>query len=162
MASIDSYKKIIADLERLAHSGAFTFGSQAHRFRLHPPMSDDELHAFEHKYGVHLPEDYRMFLTHVGRGGGGPCYGLFDFHEMDDGFEYKTWSQGDGFVGVLANPFPYTDHWNDLTGQPDDDLVERDEQEYERQLTEFEQRYWAQLDGAVPICGSSKKSVGRF
>ena len=71
---------------------------------------------------------------------------------MDDGFDYTTWSQDDGFVGILANPFPFTNSWNDLTGQPDDELYEKDEQEYEKQLASFEKRYWAQLDGAIPIC----------
>jgi hypothetical protein len=115
-------------------------------------VPEDELHAFEHEYGVQLPEEYRMFLAHIGRGGAGPYYGLFDFHQMDVGHGYKAWRQDDGFVGILAKPFPYTDRWNDLSGEPDDELARKDEAEYERQLARFERRYWAQLDGAIPIC----------
>ena len=93
-----------------------------------------------------------MFLLQVGRGGAGPAYGIFDLGEMDDGFEHKAWSEDNGFVGKLREFFPHTSAWNDLIGCPDDKLVETDEDEYERQLNEFEERYWAQLDGAIPIC----------
>lgn len=146
------YEQIIADLKRLVSSGVSIFGSNRHGFRLNSPVPEDELQAFEHEHGVQLPEDYRLFLAHVGRGGAGPHYGLFNFHQMDDGFDYRIWSQDDGFVGILANSFPFTNRWNDLTGQPDDELSEQDEQEYEKQLASFEKRYWTQLNGAIPIC----------
>lgn len=152
MNSMDAYTKIRADLKKLSKSKAVIFGSEAHRFRLNPKVPEKELHSFEHKYGVQLPADYRMFLKHVGRGGAGPYYGLFDFHQMDYGYEHKPWSQSDGFVGILSNPFPYTDPWNDLTGRPDEEIIDRDEDEYWRHLAMYEERYFTPLDGAIPIC----------
>ncbi len=141
MISIDAYKQIIVDLERVGKSKVAVFGSEKHEFRLHSPMSEEELGAFECEYGVRLPEDYRMFLIQVGRGGAGPYYGLYDLGCIEDGLE---WNHIERLVGTLANPFPYSAPWNDLTGEPDDDL---DDEEYERQLQKFDERYWAPLNG---------------
>lgn len=149
---MDIYGQIVIDLRRLANSNVSVFGSEAHGFLLHPPLPEEELCAFEQTHDVQLPGDYRTFLARVGRGGAGPYYGLFDLHQMDDGFGFTTWKQGDGFVGILANPFPFVAEWNDLTGQPSDELMEADEAEYEKQMDAFEARYWAQLNGAIPIC----------
>ncbi|MCE5229910.1 SMI1/KNR4 family protein [bacterium] len=148
MSEIENYDQIIDDLLILSASSVSVFGSDYHDFVLHPPVLENELVEFERKHKIRLPDEYRGFLLRCGRGGAGPFYGLFDFQCTDDG----AWNEGDGFVGILANPFPYTESWNDLTGEPADDLLDKDEDEYERQLNVFESRYWAPLDGAIPIC----------
>jgi hypothetical protein len=74
---------------------------------------------------------------------------------MDDlGSKLKPWRENDGFVGLLSKPFPHRDEWNNLQGMPPDELLETDEQEYERQLDEFEKMYWnsSLVNGAIPIC----------
>ncbi len=53
------------------------FGADGHRFRLNEPLLESEVDAFESKYNVKLPADYRAFLIHVGDGGAGPYHGLF-------------------------------------------------------------------------------------
>jgi len=151
MPTLTDYYQIIADLDLLARTGVSYFGSPEHQFQLHPPLSEADVCAFEAAYRIRLPEEYRMFLLHVGSGGAGPGYGLFTFHQMDDDDDMTRWEEGDGFVGVLARPFPYTDAWNNLTDQPDDEAMENEE-EYEAQLDAFEARYYASLDGAIPLC----------
>jgi len=44
---------------------------------------------------------------------------------MDDGFDLKQWHENDGFVGVLSQPFLLTSDWNDLTGRPADDVLQK-------------------------------------
>lgn len=90
----------------------------------------------------------------IGNGGAGPYYGFFRLGETDDGFHTRWWKEDDGFVGTLSKPFPHLQPWNDLTGQPEDSLGDRDEQEYEQQFERFEQRYYSSdlVDGAIPIC----------
>jgi len=148
----DPYQQIVQDLERLSQARATVFGSEAHGFRPHPTVPERELIDFEINHGICLPEEYRDFLLRVGRGGAGPYHGLFDLGEMDDGFDCKPWQEGGDFVGVLSKPFPFTEPWNDLTGEPDEQLADEDVKEYERQLEQFEERYWAPLDGAIPVC----------
>lgn len=110
--------------------------------------------AFEAEHSIKLPCDYREFLTKVGNGGAGPYYGIFPLGQMDGTGGFESWHQNDGFVGCLSEPFLLASEWNDLTGMPPDGLVDRDEQEYERQSRTFESRYWSAclMNGAIPIC----------
>src|SRR5262250_2866910 len=49
--------------------------------------------------------------------------------------------------------FPFQAEWNDLSGVPGADLLKRDEEEYDRQIEQFEARYWfSGINGAFPIC----------
>jgi len=127
------------------------FGARVHRFILNPPLTEAAILDFERQHAIRLPEDYRSFLTLAGNGGAGPAYGLFKLGEMDDNFSYMEWQENDGFVGRLSKPFPYTQVWNDLEGMPEDETV-LGEDEYETQMTQFEHRYYAAVDGAIPIC----------
>lgn len=137
------------------------FGSDAHGFRTYPALSEIAVREFESRHRVTLPTEYRGFLIHVGNGGAGPAYGLFKLGEMDDGFGHKPWSEDDGFVGILAKPFPHSCSWNDLSEKPvfdeahEDDLDYEYEDEYGRQMREWEDRvYWntVNVNGAIPIC----------
>jgi hypothetical protein len=113
---------------------------------------------FEARHQIALPLEYRGFLVHVGNGGAGPAYGLFKLGEMDDGFEYAPWAEGDGFVGELSQPFPHTGPWNDLSEPPDYDESRgndsKSEKEYDRQYEAWERVFWnpANVNGAFPIC----------
>ncbi len=55
---------------------------------------------------------------------------------------------------MLSEPFSFVHDWNDLTGMPSEHVLGRDEADYERQLDEFEKRYWSAslMNGAIPIC----------
>lgn len=140
-------------LERLrtAKRQPKVFGAEFHGFKLNPPVSEAAVRKFEVKHRIRLPEDYRGFLIHLGNGGAGPFYGVFKMGEMDDGFAFQKWKEGDGFVGVLSEPFPHTAAWNDLGGEPEET---DDEEEYEKALEAFDERYWnpANVNGAIPVC----------
>jgi hypothetical protein len=150
--SLECFHKIIDDLQKVREAGVCVFGSDAHDFKMNSRMSEKQILAFESKHQVRLPEDYRMFLQHVGRGGAGPAYGLFNLGEMDDGHEHSKWKEGDYNVGCLRASFPFPTAWNDLSGKPDDSLQDQNEDEYYRLQDEFENRYYFRVDGAIPIC----------
>jgi len=152
MTAPAAIQEVIADLRRLESAKVAVFGSDVHQFRLLPPLPISQIERFERQHRIRLPEDYREFLLFAGRGGAGPFYGLFEFHHMDDAHGMKRWEAGDTFVGSLATPFRYADAWNDLTGRPDDSLIDANQDEYDRQCEAFEKRYWFPIDGAIPIC----------
>ncbi|MBN1172943.1 MAG: SMI1/KNR4 family protein [Micromonosporaceae bacterium] len=82
------------------------FGATAHGFELGPPLTDNEVTAFEREHRIALPEDYRGFITTVGHGGpgrwggAGPYYGL---HSVQD-WNMGLW--GMSGADTLATPFP--------------------------------------------------------
>jgi len=145
------FEAIREDLERLRKTrvSPTIFGADEHKYILNEPVTEAVLTEFEAKHAIHLPADYRQFLTEVGNGGAGPYYGVFKLGEMD---HYSGWTENDGFVGDLSKPFPHTEAWNDLADEPDPGTD--DDEAYEEQLTVFEERYWSSenVNGAIPIC----------
>lgn len=135
------------------------FGSNAHKFRAHPPLTEEVVREFEVAHRITLPAEYRGFLLHVGNGGAGPYYGLFKLGEMDDGFGHAAWKENDGFVGVPSEPFPHTEPWNDFSEEPEFDESREGDKEYEadydtRRSVWERKVYWspANVNGAIPIC----------
>ena len=48
-----------------------------------PPLTEEEVAAFEAEKGIRLPEDYRRFITTVASSGSQPFYGLEPLPEKD-------------------------------------------------------------------------------
>jgi len=84
------------------------FGAVRHEYQLNPPLAESSVVAIERQYGMHLPDDYRAFLTTVGNGGAGPYYGVFRLGEHDHLRDYCSWNEGE-LVGTLSEPFPHVD-----------------------------------------------------
>jgi hypothetical protein len=145
---------VAAALCRLREARPSAFGSEGDAFQLNPALSDSEVSAFERDHKIVLPSDYRQFVTEVGNGGAGPFYGVFPLGFMDDNFDQCPWQENDGFVGTLSEPFRFQEEWNDLSGYPEADLMNRVETEYNRQIEQFEGKYWSSelMNGALPIC----------
>jgi hypothetical protein len=146
--------KIRDSLTRLHDAHPQVFGADSHRFLLNKPLTEANVTAFETLHRVRLPEEYRSFLMAVGDGGAGPFCGIFPLGMVDDGFGLKHWQENGDFVGVLSRPFPFETEWNDLSGMPSDDLLERDEAGYWASLDKFDKYYWGNsfMNGAIPIC----------
>jgi hypothetical protein len=131
------------------------FCGQVHRDQLNPPLSEAEVRTFEVQHRIVLPPDYREFLLQLGNGGAGPAYGVFKLGWMDGNRGDEPWQENGGFVGCLSEPFPHIGAWNDLEGKPQDNPWERDDRaEFERQMNEFDRRYYdtKNVNGAIPIC----------
>ncbi len=52
------------------------FGASSHRYQLYPVLSVQAVEAYEAKYNIKLPSEYKFFITYVGNGGAGPDYGI--------------------------------------------------------------------------------------
>ena len=55
------------------------FGSHSHAHLFQPPLPVEDAEAWEELMEVRLPEDYRLYLTRLGNGGGGACHGKVPF-----------------------------------------------------------------------------------
>ncbi|MGY2894364.1 SMI1/KNR4 family protein [Deinococcus sp. UYEF24] len=58
------------------------FGAKKHRYTLGPPLREEQIRAFEQRYDLQLPQDYRTFLLTVGNGGAGPSYGMSPLQDL--------------------------------------------------------------------------------
>lgn len=88
------------------------FGASHHRYRLHPPLSEEAIRSFEQLHRVTLPASYRGFLSSVAGGGAGPDYGLLGLaEEVDDADALHDLRAECLRAGFLATPFPHTTHW---------------------------------------------------
>jgi len=97
---------VATKLRSAARRNVHPFGADAHRFRLLPPVTEQEIRKFEARYGISLPAEYRVFLMRVGRGGAGPAYGLIDFNESA---RYEREDLPDDIVGTT---FSLTEAYN--------------------------------------------------
>src|SRR5262249_3382204 len=108
-------RQIQHQLKRLSNARVALFGADVHRFSLNPPLTEREVLAFEKLHNILLPSEYHYFIRYIGNGGAGPYYGVFPLGQMDGtGERFNSWREKDGFVGVLSEPFPLRDAWNDL------------------------------------------------
>lgn len=123
-------------------------------FELNQAIAEEKVEAFEQGLSIRLPSEYRDFLVQIGNGGAGPYYGIFPLGTADDGFTIRAWKMNDSLVGDPSKPFRFKEAWNDTSNMPPDDLLEKNAEEYWRQMEDFERTYWSSelMNGSVPVC----------
>ena len=103
-------KSRLLELRRL-DTGCAVFGSARHRYALNPVKTNAEIADFEKRFGIVLPEGYRLFLTTIGNGGAGPYYGLESLeNSLFLDLDYKHNRPGE--LLDPSKPFPFTEPWN--------------------------------------------------
>jgi hypothetical protein len=149
----------LSSLARTDREGV-VFESRAHGYRLNPPLAETTVEAFERAHGVALPSDYRLFITEIGNGGAGPCYGLFPFGIQDHNADFCKWEEG-YLVGDFSKEFAHAEAWNGPQGFMDlqpKTTTERLTEDVDRIWEQWDQyvneHYWtgSVFNGAIPIC----------
>ena len=130
------------------------FGADAHQYHLNPPVSEAEVLAFEQKYGVQLPECYRVFMLTIGDAKAkksdfiaGPYFGLYAFGTSVDSLLYE---KIETYLKAPCNLSPdmTREEWDALT----DPLLPSEEEEEEDDDKYFAER--AKVFGGLLPLGS--------
>ena len=140
------------------------FGASSHKYHLNPPVSEAEVLAFEKKYGVSLPKDYRAFVQTIGDANAqkldimaGPYYGLYTFGTQVDDLLYEG-SEIYLKAPCALSPDMTKEEWEALSNLllMDEDFEDEDfEDEEEVETTETEEEYTRQcgkvFGGLLPL-----------
>ncbi len=124
-------------------------GIRKHRFWLEPPLPEAEVAAFEERYDISLPPEYRDFITSIGSSGAGPYYGLLPLAQATDHLSCDDEAM---CKRKLAAVFPLSDkiYQPDWKIGHDDWLVEVGGVNWkERQWSE---EHWHPFQGTIAIC----------
>lgn len=139
-------ESILHHLDKLrnADQDLVVFGASRHKYRLNEPLSESTVSAFEKRFEITLPEDYRQFLILAGDGGAGPDYGL---ETLEDSLYADLDYKRDNEFMNPAVPFPITEPWNmDFVGD------EKDVDAYQLFEDEYFDEKWR--TGLLRICNS--------
>ena len=140
------------------------FGASSHKYHLNPPVSEAEVLAFEKKYGVSLPEDYRTFVQTIGDAKAqkldtmaGPYYGLYAFGTQVNDLVYD---QTETYLKApcALSPDMTQEEWEALSdpllmSEEEDEGFENYEQEEDKTQTEedYTQQCGKVFDGLLPL-----------
>ena len=140
------------------------FGAETHEYHLNPPVSEAEVLAFEKKYGVSLPEDYRAFVQTIGDAKAqkldtmaGPYYGLYAFGTQVNDLVYD---QTETYLKApcALSPDMTKEEWEALSSpllmnDEEDEGFEDDEREEDETQTEqdYTQQCGKVFGGLLPL-----------
>jgi hypothetical protein len=104
------------------------FGAQKHKYIFNKMVSQDTIEAFEKKYSITLPDEYKSFLTQIGNGGAGPYYGLESLEDsLLEDLDYRETDR----LTLPDQPFPLTEAWNiDFDNLKEDEYTTLKDKEY--------------------------------
>jgi SMI1 / KNR4 family (SUKH-1) len=80
------------------------FMPSIHKFQMNPTLSEAEVAAFEEKFSVNLPQDYKEFLVNIGNGGAGPYYRLLSLEQCCTHKTFGSFNEPEKMLKDFFNP----------------------------------------------------------
>jgi len=99
MDSLNQIERIKSKLVIAKHADKDlkVFGADSHKYFLGERANNDEILKFEKEYNLKLPEEYKIFLLHIGNGGisyadsaAGPGYGIYPLGKNANELVYEN------------------------------------------------------------------------
>lgn len=140
--SIKRIKTKLADLKVKDNQNA-VFGAQFHKYQLSAMLKEADIAAFEKRFNIELPSDYKLFLLLMGNGGAGPYYGIQPLE--DSLFEELNYKDKSELINP-ALPCVFSEAWNMTV----DESVYNDEKQYSAFIYEYYNKKWVR--GMLRIC----------
>ena len=83
------------------------YGTEHYKYKLEPPVTEEEVIEFETFFKIKLPEDYRNFIINIGNGGAGPSNGLYGLWNIVGEIRYFRTRDEE-----LSMEFPFSEQWS--------------------------------------------------
>ncbi len=74
-------KKLVS-LAGKADKKCKVFGSEKYKYKFNPTVSLTDVHEFEEKHKIKIPDSLVRYLTEIGNGGAGVDYGIYSLEKM--------------------------------------------------------------------------------
>lgn len=104
-------KIILLKLDKLRSNDRelLTFGASRYQFKLNKKASIRQVKAFEQKFSIELPAEYREFIINLGNGGAGPYYGL---ESLESSLFADLDHREENDLIDPSKEFKFSDFWN--------------------------------------------------
>lgn len=161
MSRIIILKDKLFKLRQLAKTVSPQFDD--HKYQLNPVIENAILEAFEKRYQIRLPEDYRDFLLQIGNGGkAGPGYEFYGIGDdkylsqvgMPDLVEFFREKLSDE---MLKKPFLWSEAWQPKTSEEFEEVMSRTTEPLQGSL--FIVNYGCSIMGHLVVSGEERGNV---
>ncbi|MDE7104414.1 MAG: SMI1/KNR4 family protein [Ruminococcus sp.] len=110
--------KMLVSLAGKADKKCEVFGSRTYKYKFNPPASLSDVHKFEEKYKIKIPDSFVRYLTEIGNGGAGVDYGVYTLERIQKEIDaYETMNpDSDKTIFDYEN---YAEKWAELCTELD-------------------------------------------
>lgn len=153
---MDDFQQLANNLKLLkALDGRPLLGWLTNAYFVNRCLPESQVKAFEQKYDIRLPEEYRRFIIEIGDGGAGPFSGILPlgrYFPLED----------DPRLNRLNQPFPHHTSWSEAALSEEELELYQSDREYLNQLTQgalIIQDFGCAISVLLVVTGERRSSI---